>query len=888
MSDPRHTTEWTSERIVETYLDFFRSRGHVELPSSSLVPENDPTVLLTTAGMQQMIPYMLGRAEPPAKRLSSVQKCFRTTDIDSVGDRAHLTFFEMLGNFSIGDYFKSEMILMAWELVTQGFDIPPDRVWVTVHPSDDEAPELWRSVGLPPNRIVDDESNFWGPPGASGPCGPDTEIYVDRGPAFGCGRDDCRGPLCDCERYLEIWNLVFMEYFQDTDGKRSPLAQPNIDTGAGLERIASVLQDTPSVYETDLFLPIMNKAGEMAGKQYGADEATDYALRVLADHGRAMVFLVGDGVQPGNEGRGYVLRRVIRRAVRYGQRLGLDRPFLADLAEIVINRMSGRHPTLRATGDQIQQILSTEESRFLSTLQAGLNLLDRLIDDARRAGAQQLGGQQIFRLYDTYGFPRELSEEIVAEAGLKIGWEEYERAMAAQRERSRGAARFEIKRDVGQASQVTAQPPTVFLGYTRTTAPSQVLAVQRDGADAARLAPGEQGTIVLAESPFYAESGGQVGDTGEIVTPDGRFVVEDTQRDGAGHFLHIGRVERGEFGAGQPVEASVDVQRRADVMRHHSATHLLHKSLQVALGPQARQAGSLVAPHVARFDFPHEGPVRLEKLEEIEDLIGRQILADVPVVVDEMHFQAAIDRGAMAMFGEKYGDRVRVVSIDDFSRELCGGTHVARTGELGAAYIVGESGIGSGMRRVELVAGRAAYDYARACNRQIASLAERLSSSPDRLGESVDGLLAELREARRRASRLEAELAQAQSGSMLERVQHIEGIPLLAARVQVDSGDALGTVVDTIRRQLGSGVIVLGAVIEGSPQFVASVSKDLIGPGLEAGPIVKQVAAVTGGGGGGRPEFARAGGRPELADKLDEALASAAALIRKGAGAERP
>jgi alanyl-tRNA synthetase len=884
MTSPRRTTEWTSERVVATFVDFFRARNHRELPSSSLVPDNDPTVLLTTAGMQQMIPYMLGRAESPAPRLCSIQKCFRTTDIDSVGDRAHLTFFEMLGNFSIGDYFKSEMIPMAWELVTQGFGVTPERVWVTVHPTDDEAPGLWRGVGLPPERIVDDESNFWGPPGASGPCGPDSEIYVDRGLAFGCGRDDCRGPVCGCDRYLEIWNLVFMEFFQDGDGKRSPLTQRNIDTGAGLERVVSVLQDTPSVYETDLFLPIINGAGEMAGKRYGAEEATDYALRVLADHGRAMVFLVGDGVLPGNEGRGYVLRRVIRRAVRYGQRLGLDRPFLAELAGIVIERMAGRHPALAATRTHIEQILQTEEGRFLSTLQAGLNLLDRAIDDARRAGTSQISGDQVFRLYDTYGFPKELSDEIVAEAGLTIGWDEFDRAMAAQRERSRGAARFETKRDVGEASQVMSQPPTVFLGYQRTDARTQILAVQREGEDVASLAPGERGALVLADSPFYAESGGQVGDTGQIATPDGRFIVEDTQRDATGHFLHIGRVESGELERGQPVEATVDVQRRGDVMRHHSATHLLHKSLQVALGPQAVQAGSLVAPHVARFDFPHSGPVGDEQLEEIEDLINGQILADVPVVVDEMHFQEAIDRGAMAMFGEKYGDRVRVVSIDDFSRELCGGTHVGRTGELGAAYIVGETGIGSGMRRVELVAGRAAYEYARARNRQIASLAERLSSTPERLAESVDALLADLREARRRATRLEADLAQTQAGGMLKRVQQIDGVPLLAARVEVDSGDALGGVADTLREQLPTGVIVLGAVIDGRPQFVASVSKDLIRPGLDAGAIVKQVAAVTGGGGGGRPEFARAGGSAELVGKLDEALASAEAVVRKSAG----
>ena len=883
MTSPRHTNEWTSERVAETFVEFFRGRGHLQLPSSSLIPENDPTVLLTTAGMQQMIPYMLGRAEPPGPRLCSIQKCFRTTDIDSVGDRAHLTFFEMLGNFSIGDYFKADMIPMAWELVTQAFGIPVERLWVTVHPTDNEAPGIWRSVGVVQDRIVEDESNFWGPPGTSGPCGPDTEIYVDRGPAFPCEREVCLGPLCDCERYLEIWNLVFMQFFQDADGNRTPLQQKNIDTGAGLERVTSVLQDTPSVYETDLFLPIMNGAGELAGTQYGADDATDYALRVLADHGRAMVFLVGDGVLPGNEGRGYVLRRVMRRAIRYGKKLGLDRPFLSDLANLVIDRMAGRHPTLAATRSHITQIVRTEESRFLSTLQSGLNLLDRSIDEARSRGSDVISGERIFRLYDTYGFPKEISEEIVAEAGLTIDWEAYERAMDAQRERSRGSARFEAARTVGEASGVMAQPPTVFLGYSRTDARSDLLAVQRDGSDAPALTPGERGTIVLSETPFYAEAGGQVGDTGEIVTQDGRFVVEDTQRDGAGHILHIGYVERGEFAPGLPVQAAIDVQRRGDVMRHHSATHLLHRSLQLTLGPHAVQAGSLVAPHVARFDFPHEGPVEMERLEEVEYLINREILADVPVVVDEMHFQQAIDLGAMAMFGEKYGDRVRVVSIDDFSRELCGGTHVGRTGELGAAYVTAETGIGSGMRRVELAAGRAAFEYARARHRQIASLAERLSSPPERLGESVDALVAELREARRRLARLESELAQAQSGSMLERVQQIDGISLLAARANVDSGDALGNLADTLRKQLGSGVIVLGGVIEGRPQFVASVSKELIRPGLDAGSIVKQVASVTGGGGGGRPEFARAGGRPELAGKLDEALNAAADVVRRAA-----
>ena len=457
---------WTSEAVAETYLAFFRSRSHLEVPSSSLVPASDPTVLLTTAGMQQLVPYMLGQSPPPSRRLCSLQKCARTTDIDRVGDRQHLTFFEMLGNFSIGDYFKEQMIPWAWELVTTGFHLPADRLWVTVHPTDDEATAIWRSIGLPPDRIVPDESNFWGPPGALGPCGPDTELYYDRGSAFGCGREGC-APGCDCDRYLEFWNLVFMQYYQDAQGDRSSLAEGNIDTGLGLERTTSILQDTPSVYETDLFLPIIRGVENLCGARYGSDEAEDYALRVLADHGRAMTFLVGDGVRPSNEGRGYVLRRLVRRGVRYGRKLGIDRPFLAHLADAVIARMKDRYPALGATHVHIKEILRTEERRFLTTLQAGLNLLDRWIEEAKTTGATELPGAHVFRLYDTYGFPLELSQEIAAEAGLGIGREELEREMAAQRERSRKAARFGAQRKARGTSDVMSQPPTVFVGYER-------------------------------------------------------------------------------------------------------------------------------------------------------------------------------------------------------------------------------------------------------------------------------------------------------------------------------------------------------------------------------------------------------------------------------------
>lgn len=868
---------WTSEDVAETYLEFFRSRGHLEVPSSSLVPESDPTVLLTTAGMQQFVPYMLGQRPPPSRRLCSLQKCARTTDIDKVGDRRHLTFFEMLGNFSIGDYFKEQMIPWAWELVTTGFQLATDRLWVTVHPTDDEAEAIWRSIGVPQDRIVADESNFWGPPGASGPCGPDTELYYDRGAPHGCGREGC-APGCDCDRYLEFWNLVFVQYSQDAEGNRSPLTQRNIDTGLGLERATSILQDTPSVYETDLFLPIIRGLETLCGARYGSDEAQDYALRVLADHGRAMTLLVGDGVRPSNEGRGYVLRRLVRRGVRCGRKLGIDRPFLAELADIVIARMQDRYPALGATRAHIKEMLRTEEQRFLSTLQAGLNLLERWIDDARAAGATELSGANVFRLYDTYGFPRELSQEIAAEAGLGVGWEQLEQEMAAQRERSRKAARFGAERRGDETSDVVSQPPTIFVGYERLETQTRILAVAADGAAASSLHEAEAGTIVLAETPFYAEAGGQVGDSGEIVCGGSRFRVEDTQHDAAGHVLHIGRVVSGELVVGDQAAVTVDAERRRDIVGHHSVTHLLHKSLQTVLGPHAMQAGSLVAPHVARFDFPNEGPLDEARLEEVEALVNSQITADLPVRIEELPFDEAVRQGATAFFGEKYGERVRVVSMGEFSKELCGGTHATRTGELGAAFIVAESGIGSGMRRIEMICGRPAYRYARTRNQQVASLAARLETSPERLSERVEGLLTELREARRERAGLESALAQQQAHDLIQQVRAVDGVPVLAVRVQAPTMDALLGLKDILRQRLPSGVLVLGAVIEERPQFVVSVSQDLISPGFDAASIIKEVAAATGGSGGGRPELARAGGRDPA--KLDAALALAEDIVR--------
>ncbi|MSQ23415.1 MAG: alanine--tRNA ligase [Chloroflexi bacterium] len=875
-------SSWTSQRVADTYLEFFRAREHLVLPSSSLVPENDPTVLLTTAGVQQFIPYFLGRQAPPSRRLCSVQKCFRTTDIADVGDLSHNTFFEMLGNFAIGDYFKEQMVPWAFELVTQGYGIPLEKLWVTVHPSDEEARRLWEAAGLPGDRIVTDESNFWGPPGASGPCGPDTELYYDWGPSV-CGDKPCCGlgkcfPSCDCDRFLEFWNLVFTEFFQDADGSRVPLAQRNIDTGSGLERVARILQGVGSAYETDVFLPILRAAQDLLGAQYGASESTDQALRVIADHGRAMTFLVGDGVLPSNEGRGYVLRRIIRRAVRFGRRLGAERPFLEGVVAAVVGSMGSRYPALAPNLDHLKMVIRTEEQRFLSTLQSGLSLLDLWIEEARGNGRNHLDGEQVFRLYDTYGFPRELSEEILKEAGLSVAADEYDRALQAQRERSRGAGRFSVSRPTGETDGIVGQPATDFRGYETLDLASPILAVEGGTRGQSALAEGEAGSVVLAETPFYAEGGGQVGDTGEIITPHGTFQVEDTKRDSGGHILHIGRMLRGELAVGDASDARVDVERRRDIMRHHSATHLLHKALHVVLGPTAMQAGSLVAPNMARFDFPNDGPVTEEQLAEIEDLVNREILADLPVKTEELPFQEAVSRGAMAFFGEKYGDRVRVVSMADFSQELCGGTHVSTTGELGATYIATESGIGSGIRRVEFVAGRAAHALARTRSRQMSGVASLLGAAADQIEDRIRAVLDELKEARRTASHLEATVGQAQATGLMGRVEQVGDLRLVSGRVDATTSDGLLLIKDAVQILLQDGVIILGALIDGQPQFVASVSPTLVRPGFDAVRLIREVAAIAGGGGGGKPELARAGGKD--AAKLDAALDRAPEIVR--------
>ena len=851
----------TGDEIREAYLKFFEAKGHLRMPSSSLVPKDDPTVLLTTAGMQQMIPYMLGRQPAPRPRLTSCQKCFRTTDIESVGNPRNLTFFEMLGNFSIGDYFKKDAIGFAWEFSLDWLKLPKEKIYITVHPTDDEAKRHWLDIGVPEERISYLEENFWGPPGDSGPCGPDSELFIDRGIEYGCGKPDC-APGCDCDRFLEYWNLVFMQYYQATDGSRSPLPRTNIDTGLGLERMAAIKQDKRTVYETDVFLPILRMAERLTHHQYGLDEKTDFALRVIADHGRAVTFLAGDGVLPSNEGRGYILRRILRRAVRYGRLLGVDGPFLGGVVDAVVEHMHGAYPELSERHQFIRRVISQEEDRFSRTLQAGLGLLDRWIAEAKEGGLDTLPGDLLFRLYDTYGFPRELSAEIAGDAGLDVDEAGFKTAMQRQRELSRSRATFggerhiEMRGDAG--SEIEASR---FIGYEVTESDAQIAALLVAGQWQPRVDQGMDAMVVLDRTPFYAESGGQVGDTGTITTESGRFEVHDTQHDDAGRILHIGTVTDGFLEVSDSAMAMIDVERRLDIVRHHTVTHLLHKALRDRLGTHVTQAGSLVSPEVARFDFTHDAALTADDVRAVEAEINNRILANIPVEITYRGLEEARAAGAMALFSEKYGQTVRTVKIGDYSMELCGGTHAPNTGLLGVAQIVSESSVAAGVRRIEVVAGRPALRSIRTVTDDLTTIAAELGTVPELAAERVAASLEELAATRKDVARLRSRLARVEAESLLATAVEMDGARVLSSAVEAPSMDAMREMVDWLRPRLEPGVIVLGAVINERPNFVASVSKSLISPKFDAVKLVKQVASQTGGGGGGRPEMAQAGGK---------------------------
>ena len=896
-SVPIQSPVMNADQIRDTFIDFYVRRGHKHIPSASLIPHGDPTLLFTSAGMVPFKPYFMGLAEPPAPRMASVQKCFRTTDIDDVGDYSHLTFFEMLGNFSIGDYFKKEAIEWAWELLTEGFKLPGDKLWVSIFLTDDEAHDYWRAIGIPEERIhrYPEENNYWFS-GDVGPCGPNSEIFIDRGPRDTC--EHCRKGACkpnlepDCGRFLEVWNLVFMTLYQAEDGTRTELPRKNIDTGSGLERMACVLQGKETVYDTDVFAPILARIEQLTGKSYGEDEATSVAMRIVAEHARAVTFLITDGVMPSNEGRGYVLRRILRRAVYVLTQLAPaagEQMLLDQVAAAVIDKMERAYPDLRANAGFVTRLLSAEEAKFRQTLERGRAHLDDVMRGAK--AAKKIGGREAFTLYDTYGYPLELTREIAAREGFTVDVEGFEREMEQQRERARSAAKFEYEADRLEAYAQLAHIRTRFVGYDRTEHETSVAGIigERGVADVAET--GEQVEVVLIETPFYAEGGGQVGDTGEIAGPNGRVAVDDTQAAAEGLIVHRGRVVEGRISVNDAVRASVDVEKRRASARNHTATHLLHAALREVLGPHVRQAGSLVAPDRLRFDYTHIEATKPEELAAVQRLVNEKIRADIDVRWEIEPYDEAIAGGALAFFGEKYAEQVRVVGICEpqhdshahaqrcFSKELCGGTHVHRTGEIGTFIIASEGSVGSGVRRIEALTGPLADAYVIEMQERIAALSRRLNATPAQLEQRIDALEAELDAERKRLQQLERQAGRAEVDALLAAAEQVDGASVVVARVPAQSAEAMREMGDLLREKLGSAVVVLGAVVSDRPNFLAMVTKDLAGR-VHAGNLIKQVAAVTGGGGGGRAHMAQAGGKD--ASRLDDALATARKLAKEG------
>lgn len=851
----------SAEQIRNAYKDFFVSKGHMALPSASLVPHDDPSLLWINAGMAPLKPYFDGREIPEIPRIVTAQKCIRTNDIENVGHTArHQTMFEMLGNFSFGDYFKREAIHYAWEFLTKVLELDANLLSVTVHHSDDEAFKIWNEdIGIPRERIVlGDEDNFWEI--GEGPCGPCSEIFFDRGESFGCKEPTC-GPGCDCDRFLEIWNLVFTQYNKEANGEYSPLPKKNIDTGMGLERITSVLQDVPNNFETDLFRPIIDAIASVAGVRYGEKSDVDISLKVIADHLRTVAFAVGDGVLPGNEGRSYIIRRLLRRAVRNGRKLGVEKPFLYQLAHVVADIMGNDYPEVREKLSFIERVIRTEEERFLETLTEGEQLLQSTLERLLCDGVSVLPGTDAFRLYDTFGFPLDLTEEIALEKGITVDRDGFNKELDAQRDRARSARHtaegMNTDRGVLEAITVDSQ----FVGYDTLETKSQVVALVQSGVYVDALEHGATGELMLDVTPFYAESGGQKADVGILIFDGGEAEVVDVKKAPHGQNLHTVRVTKGSLSAGATVSAQVLSDWRRDVVKNHTATHLLHKALREVLGTHVAQAGSLVEDKRLRFDFSHFGALTESELLEVESRVNQAVWMDYPVDIEEMDIDAAKALGAMALFGEKYGNRVRVVQAGDYSIELCGGCHVERTGLIGLFRIVSEAGIGSGVRRIEAVTGRYAYEEVRQLDSKIGQAATLLKAQSTDIIPRIERLFETLHDTEKKLESAEAKLRRGQATDLLSQVKAVDGIPVLAATVERTGMDGLRQMVDELKEKLPSYVIVLGSAEDEKAQFVAAVSKDLQAKSLHAGNLVKEVAKIAGGGGGGRPDMAQAGGK---------------------------
>lgn len=870
--------EWTSlNDIREKYLSFFESKGHLRLPSFSLVPNNDKSLLLINSGMAPMKKYFTGEVTPPRSRVTTCQKCIRTPDIEQVGKTArHGTFFEMLGNFSFGDYFKKEATAWAWEFCTKVLEMPVDKLYVTIYENDDEAFEIWtKQNGVDPSHIVrlGKEDNFW--EHGSGPCGPCSEIYFDRGEKYGCGSPDC-GPGCECDRFTEFWNNVFSQFNNDGNGNYTELAQKNIDTGMGLERLACIMQGVDNIFEVDTVQNTMKKISEIAGVKYHDDAKNDVSLRVITDHVRSSTFMIGDGVIPSNNGRGYVLRRLIRRACRHGRLLGVNEPFLYKVCETVLEDNKVAYPELQDKAELIKKVILSEEESFGKTIDAGLARLDEYIENTE---GTVFSGEDAFKLNDTFGFPLDLTKDVLEERGMTVDEEKFNELLANQKATAR-AARKDAGADAWKNTSVKIDAEkTVFTGYTDFTAEAKVLAlVNADGELVDMLGAGEKGSVVLDKTPFYATSGGQVADTGVIIADGVEFDVEDTSKNADGIYIHSGTVKEGVVSVGNTVNAQIDADRRKSIMRNHTAAHLLQAALREVLGTHVEQAGQLVNDKEVRFDFTHFNPLTTEELSRVEAIVNKEILACAPVSMQEMPIEEAKKMGAMMLFGEKYGDIVRVVKAGDASTEFCGGTHVASTGELGLFKIVSEASVAAGVRRIVALTGTGVLNYLNECEDTVKFASATFKSSDNEVKDRITAIVAENKAKDKEIQNLNAEMTKLKSADMFSSAVDVDGLELYTAKVEGTTPDALRSMGDDVKTKGDNVVAVLAGVNGDKANFVAVCGKGAIAKGVKAGDLVKEVAKIANGGGGGRPDSAMAGAKDIT--KIDEALSKVEEIVK--------
>ena len=868
-------------QLRKMFLEFFESKGHLAMKSFSLVPHNDKSLLLINSGMAPLKPYFTGQEIPPRKRVTTCQKCIRTGDIENVGKTArHGTFFEMLGNFSFGDYFKEEAIQWTWEFLTEVVGLDADRLYPSVYVDDDEAFEIWnKKIGIPAERIFKfgKEDNFW--EHGSGPCGPCSEVYYDRGEKYGCGKPDCTVG-CDCDRYMEIWNDVFTQFDNDGNGNYTELEQKNIDTGMGLERLASVVQDVESIFDVDTIKALRDHVCRLAGKEYGKEYNNDVSIRVITDHIRSVTFMISDGIMPSNEGRGYVLRRLLRRACRHGRLLGIHKGFLPELAQTVIEGSKDGYPELEEKKEFILKVITKEEEQFNKTIDQGLGILADMTAQLEAAGEKTLNGEDAFRLYDTYGFPLDLTMEILEEKGISVDEEGFKKCMEVQRTTARNAREVTnyMGADVTVYESIDPSVTSTFVGYDNLSWESDVTVLTTENELADALSEGERGTVFVSETPFYATSGGQEADTGYIRTEEGEFKVEDTIKLLGGKIGHVGVMTKGMIRTGEKVTLTVDEKKRALSARNHSATHLLQKALRTVLGTHVEQAGSSVNEDRLRFDFTHFSAMTAEELQKVEEIVNAKISEGLPVIVKNMPIEEAKKTGAQALFGEKYGENVRVVDMNGFSIEFCGGTHVKNTSEIMAFKIISETGVAAGVRRIEALTSEGLMKYYAGLEDKLKNAAHLMKTTPDGLSDKITHMMAENKALHGEVESLKSKMAQEAAGNVLDQVKEIKGIKLLAAQIEGVDMNGLRDLGDQFKEKLGEGVVVLASGNEGKVNLMATATDGALKKGVHAGNLVKAIAGCVGGGGGGRPNMAQAGGKnpagiPEALAKAEEALA---------------